>query len=71
MPTVGASARIHHFGGTVEHGVVVAVLEEGRRLGVRGEDGRTDEFVLNPATARFVSAAAGQGTRLELLPDAR
>jgi hypothetical protein len=45
----------------------VAVLEDGRRLQVRGEDGAVLEFVLSPATARFVSAAGRHGPRLELL----
>ena len=48
-------------------GVVVAVREEGRRLEVRGEGGEVLEFVLSPATARFVAAGGGQGPRLELL----
>jgi hypothetical protein len=53
---VGAHARIAHFGGGHEPAVVVAVLEDGRRLQVRGEDG-----------AVFVSAASSHGPRLELL----
>jgi hypothetical protein len=48
-------------------GTVLAVHEDGRRLEVRGEGGEVHEFVLSPATARFVSAASGQGPRLELL----
>jgi hypothetical protein len=48
-------------------GVVVAVREEGRRLEVRGEGGEVLEFVLSPATARFVAAGTGQGPRLELV----
>jgi hypothetical protein len=48
-------------------GVVVAVHEEGRRLDVRGEGGDVLEFVLSPATARFVAAGGGQGPRLELV----
>jgi hypothetical protein len=48
---------------------VVSVQEQGRRLRVRGEGGEVLEFVLNPATARFVLAGAGQGPRLELLAD--
>ncbi len=67
MPRVGASARIHHFGGSVEPAIVVAVLEAGRRLRVRGESGALTEFVLSPATARFVAAGAAHGERLELL----
>jgi hypothetical protein len=67
MPRPGARARIAHFGGGFEAGTVVAVLEEGRRLQVRGENGQLLEFVLSPATARFVSASSAQGPRLELL----
>jgi hypothetical protein len=50
-------------------GVVVAVREEGRRLEVRGVGGEVLEFVLSPATARFVAAGGGQGPRLELVGD--
>jgi hypothetical protein len=67
VPRVGARARIAHFGGGFELGTVVAVYDDGRRLDVRGEGGELLEFVLSPATARFVSAASGQGPRLELL----
>ena len=67
LPRVGAAARILHFGGAFELGTVLAVHEEGRRLEVRGEDGGLLEFVLSPATARFVSAASAHGPRLELL----
>ena len=69
VPRVGAPARIVHFGGGVEAGVVLAVHEEGRRLQVRGEGGEVLEFVLNPATARFVAAGGAHGPRLELLGD--
>jgi hypothetical protein len=66
---VGARARIAHFGGGFETGVVVALHEDGRRVEVRCEGGEVLEFVLSPATARFVSASSGQGPRLELLAD--
>jgi hypothetical protein len=56
-----------HFGGGYERGRVMAVLEDGRRVQVLGESGETLEFVLSPATARFVSAASAHGPRLELL----
>jgi hypothetical protein len=69
VPRVGAQARIAHFGGGLERGVVLAVHEHGRRLQVRGEGGEVLEFVLNPATARFVAAGGAQGPRLELLGD--
>jgi hypothetical protein len=67
LPRVGARARILYFGGEVEVGVVVAVHDEGRRLEVREEGGEVREFVLSPATARFVSAESAHGPRLELL----
>jgi len=69
LPRVGARARIAHFGGSFERGMVIAVSEEGRRVRVRGETGETLEFVLSPATARFVAAGAPHGPRLELLGD--
>jgi len=43
--------------------------DDGRRLEVRGEGGDVLEFVLSPASARFVSAGSAQGPRLELLGD--
>ena len=67
LPRVGARARIAHFGGSFEQGVVLAVHEDGRRLQVRGEAGEVHEFVLSPATARFVDASSPHGPRLELL----
>ncbi len=69
LPRVGARARIAHFGGSFERGTVVAVSEEGRRLRVRGETGETLEFVLSPATARFIAGGTSHGPRLELLDD--
>lgn len=67
MPRVGARARICHFGGGYEAATIVAVGEEGRRLEVRDESGAVREFVLNPASARFLPAGRAQGERLELL----
>jgi hypothetical protein len=69
VPRVGAPARIAHFGGGFERGTVLAIHDEGRRLQVRGETGDVLEFVLSPATARFVSAGGAHGPRLELLGD--
>ena len=69
MPRVGARARIAHFGGGFEAGTVLAVEDDGRRLRVRATDGAVLEFVLNPASARFVSADSASGPRLELLED--
>ncbi len=67
LPHVGARARIKHFGGGAEAGVVVAVHDSGARLSVEGEDGDTYEFVLSPASARFLTAGDAHGPRLELL----
>lgn len=67
LPRVGARARIAHFGGGFEDATVLAVHEHGRRLEVRSEGGEVLQFVLNPATARFVSAGNAHGPRLELL----
>jgi hypothetical protein len=69
MPRAGSPARICHFGGGYERATVLAVHDGGRRLEVRDESGATREFVLNPATARFLPAGSAQGERLELLAD--
>jgi hypothetical protein len=68
VPRVGGHARIRHFGGGIEPGVILAVRDEGVRLDVEGEDGKRYEFVLSPASARFVSAADAHGSRLEIVP---
>jgi hypothetical protein len=67
VPHVGAKARILHFGGGHEPGTVIAVSDGGRSLRVRAEAGEALEFVLSPATARFVAAGDAHGARLELL----
>jgi hypothetical protein len=67
MPRVGARARVAHFGGSFQDVVVLAVHDDGRRLEVRDAAGEVLEFVLNPATARFLAAGSGYGARLELL----
>jgi hypothetical protein len=67
VPRVGAKARIAHFGGSFEGGTVVAVREHGRRIEILAEGGELLEFVLSPATARFVSVTSAHGPRLELL----
>ena len=46
---------------------MVAVTDGGRRLRVRAHSGESLEFVLSPATARFVAAGVAHGPRLELL----
>ena len=66
---MGAEARISYFGGGFEPATVIAVHDRGRRLQVRSEGGEALEFVLSPATARFVSARSVHGPRLELLED--
>lgn len=67
LPHVGAQARVAHFGGSFERAIVLSVFEQGRRLEVGCEGGEVLEFVLSPATARFVSATGKYGPRLELL----
>jgi hypothetical protein len=67
LPRVGAHALVKHFGGGVESATVVAVEDEGRCMRVRGEDGDLYEFVLSPASARFLTAGNAHGPRLELL----
>jgi hypothetical protein len=69
VPRVGAHVRIAHFGGTFEHGTIVATSDSGRRVSVCGESGDTIEFVLNRATARFIAAGVAHGPRLELLAE--
>ncbi|HEY8303223.1 MAG TPA: hypothetical protein VIG42_01415 [Solirubrobacteraceae bacterium] len=66
VPRVGACAHVKHFGGGSEHGTVVAVGADGRRLSVRGEGEQLYEFVLSPSSARFVSVDGVHGPRLEL-----
>jgi hypothetical protein len=69
VPRLGARARIVHFGGVVEHGIVLGVHEGGRRLEVRDEAGRVLEYVLSQATAGFVLAGDARGARLALAGD--
>jgi len=69
VPRVGAPARIRHFGGGAERAVVRAVAADGRRLVVDSESGERLEFVLSPATAKFVAVGAAHGPRLELGAD--
>jgi hypothetical protein len=67
LPLIGTRARVTHFGGGREAAVVLVVEDGGRRLQVRCDSGELLEFVLSPATARFVSAESSHGPRLELL----
>jgi hypothetical protein len=67
VPRVGASARIGNFGGGWERATVIAVFDDGRRLHARSDGGEVVEFVLSPATAKFVAAGSSHGARLELL----
>ncbi|MFI4990604.1 MAG: hypothetical protein ACHQHO_06785 [Solirubrobacterales bacterium] len=69
LPRVGAKARVAHFGGDFERVTIVTVGGDGRRIEVLCDSGDTLEFVLSPATARFVAAGRGYGPRLELLGD--
>jgi hypothetical protein len=67
LPRVGARARLAHFGGGFEQATVTAVREQGRRLEVCSDAGELLEFVLSPASGRFVCAGEAHGPRLELL----
>jgi hypothetical protein len=70
VPRVGAPARIGHFGGGWERGTVSRVDDQGRRLTVVSEAGEALDYVLSPATAKFVPAGSPYGGRLELLEGA-
>ncbi|HEY5193356.1 MAG TPA: hypothetical protein VIJ39_05725 [Solirubrobacteraceae bacterium] len=67
LPRVGRPVRVKHFGGGSEPGTILAIREEGRHVTVRGQDGELYEFVLSPASARFLTAGDAHGPRLELL----
>lgn len=67
LPSLGSKARISHFGGEVEMGVVCAVHDDGRRVEVSCESGERMEFALNPATAKFVQADGAHGAQMELI----
>ncbi|HEV7943201.1 MAG TPA: hypothetical protein VGP17_10430 [Solirubrobacteraceae bacterium] len=67
LPHIGARARIQHFGGDVVMGTVCVVGEGGRRVEVSCESGERMEFVLSPATAKFVLVGAAHGAEMELL----
>jgi hypothetical protein len=69
MPRIGSRGRIHHFGGSVQECTVIAIHEQGRRLSVRGTGAEVYDFVLNPATARFLAAGSAHGERLELFAE--
>ena len=55
LPRVGAGARVKHFGGGSEAGVVVAVTTTVTASASAWRGRRAHEFVLSPKNARFVS----------------
>jgi hypothetical protein len=65
QPRVGAEVTVAYLGTTVP-GVIVAVDDEGRLVTVVTDDERTIEFVLNPASARFLG---GEGWTARLIFD--
>jgi len=67
MPRVGGEARITHFGGSREHAVISEVHDGGRRLTVDTDGGERLQFVLRPATAKFMIAGSAHGDTLDLL----
>jgi hypothetical protein len=66
VPHLGAKARISHFGGDVEIGVVCGLRDEGRLVEVSCEGGEKLEFTLSPATAKFVLVGSAHGAEMEL-----
>jgi hypothetical protein len=53
------------YADSVEHGTIVEVLSEGRRLRVRDADGAVVDFALLRATARYTSE---DGRRISFEP---
>ena len=43
------------YAGSVEHGTIVEVLDDARRLTVRDSEGDVAAFTLLPATARYTA----------------
>jgi hypothetical protein len=70
LPRLGCRARIRHFGGEVEVGVVCAVHDSGRRVEVRCGSGEMVIFALSPATAKFMLAGSAHGAEMDLLDGA-
>jgi hypothetical protein len=63
MPQVGGSVLVDYLGATVR-GTVRDVADDGRRLDVVTEDGRTLTFALNRATATFTAGGGQTAPRL-------
>jgi hypothetical protein len=63
MPHIGVTVSIEYLGTTVR-GVVEAVENEGRRVLVHTDDGRSVQFALNRATATFTIDGTQTGARL-------
>lgn len=80
FPRVGASARIKHFGGSVELGTVVAVHDDGARVSVRTitphdggqvgtlDDGERPEGHTRPDTGRQADGSDGELYEFVLSP---
>lgn len=65
QPRVGTEVTVAYLGASVP-GVIVRVEDGGRRLAVATEDAGEVEFVLNPASARFLG---GEGWTARLIFD--
>jgi hypothetical protein len=65
QPQVGAEVTVAYLGVSVA-GVIVRVEDDGRRLYVLTEEAGEVEFVLNPASARFLG---GEGWTARLIFD--
>ncbi len=68
MPSVGRGVVVVYLDSRVA-GVISDVLEDGRRIIVRTEEGERIGFVLNRATAAFTADGIGSGPRLMFHPD--
>jgi hypothetical protein len=68
MPTPGRQVEIDYLGTTVR-GTVSQVAEDGRRLEVVTDEGASLTFVLNRATATFISGGGQTGPRLRFVPE--
>ncbi len=66
LPQVGGRVLIDYLGSTVR-GTVREIAEEGRRLEVLTEDGRTMTFALNRATATFTAGGGQTAPRLRFV----
>jgi hypothetical protein len=63
LPHIGEHVTVAFFGATVE-GMIGAIDEYQRRLGVLTEEGEAITFALSRATGQFVAEDGSSGARL-------